>query len=983
MRRVQIEMEANAVNPRGAARGYFYGLAIAAVFLLVALGFGAALRLVAFDTSERLAHRHAETALASLSRTAAILDEVQHDGRDAQRAGAAQALKIQLGTLAEMFTNNEIQTYDLDRLRRTATVVALLNPSGMPPGVTAGRGVTDDDAGHIIAHMKSQEAAMLRLHAQDISIGQRQTITVLIGIGLLAAALTALAVRLTLSESRARRQVEGSLRESEARYRLITEYASDVIFQLGLDLTREYVSPASAKIMGYPPEEMIGRKAASEFHPDDVPAVATAYQALLAGGDGETLIARTRHRDGRWVWVEARVRLVRDHTGAPVKIIGVMSDVTARRTAEAALQESEAKFRALYNHAPAMMYSLDPDSRVMTISDEMLRVFGYRREEVIGRDSLDFMTPASRRDIALIARPDFAANGSVSDIPAQFLTKNGEIRDVLLSAVAERDDDGTIIRAIVATVDITKYLVAEAALRASEAQYRIVADNAGDLIMRFNAHGRRTYVSPSSTRIVGFTPEELIAMPVGSLAIPEESERLAAAYHMMMATGEGTRQLMQARHKDGRVLWLEANCTVVRDPGSGAPAGIMSFARDVTERQVAIELAEQARREAELANGAKSEFLATMSHEIRTPMNGVLGFASILLDTPLSAEQKRLVSLVKVSGEALLAIINDILDLSKIEAGSLELEAITLSLRDIVDGSISVVRASSIEKSLQLEVEVAADVPDAVIGDPNRLRQVLLNLLSNAIKFTESGSVTVRIGLLPGSGGQLLFEVVDTGIGIPEDRLHLLFQVFSQIDSSTTRKFGGTGLGLAISRRLIEAMPGGQIGVDSTPGVGSRFWFTVDLPRAEKPMMVTRRQASENPARPARILVAEDMLINQMVVEGILTHAGHHVALVSDGAAAVAAVAKGGFDLVLMDMHMPVMDGLDATRAIRALPGLVRNIPIIALSANAMPPEIELCQAAGMNGHLAKPIQQDTLLETVALWSDLADRHTPRDRALT
>ena len=360
-------------------------------------------------------------------------------------------------------------------------------------------------------------------------------------------------------------------------------------------------------------------------------------------------------------------------------------------------------------------------------------------------------------------------------------------------------------------------------------------------------------------------------------------------------------------------------------------------------------------------------------------MNGVLGFAGILLETELTEEQQHLVSLVRSSGDALLAIINDILDLSKIEAGSLDLETIGLSLRDTIDSSLDVVRPSSVEKSLDLHCLIAPDVPDIVIGDPIRLRQILLNLLSNAIKFTRKGSVILKIGHASQDDRRLLFEVIDTGIGIPEDRMHLLFQAFSQVDSSTTRNFGGTGLGLAISRRLVEAMPGGVIGVESAPGLGSRFWFKLDLPRADTIEAFEKPRAAPDRARPANVLVAEDVAINQMVVEGMLAQAGHNVELVNDGAAAVAAVATGVFDVVLMDMHMPVMDGLDATRAIRALPGSARNIPIIALSASAMRWEIELCQAAGMNGHLAKPIQQEDLLESVALWSRVSQRRGLHD----
>lgn len=969
--RIRIEMGPDEQKPFETSRYRFHGVWLTLIFVFVAVGFGGMVRLFALDSNQRARQAQSYEVLSALSRMATILGEFRQHGRDAQTAANAQALRAQLAALAESVRGDDILAFDLGRLRQTAAILALLNPAETVALQAAPRRV-NDDAEQIIGHIEAEETATLRSVSRDIAVGRRDTITFLVSVVILAAA--ALAAFTNLSQARAHRRAESTLRESETRYRYITEYASDVIFQLGLDLTREYFSPACFNVMGYRPEELVGTKAGSEFHPEDEHIVVRAYDALLAGSEGEILIARSRHRDGRWVWIEARVRLVRDRTGAPTKIIGVMTDITARRSTEIALQASEAKYRALYNHAPALMYSLDAGNRIVTVTDEFLRVFGYSRDEVIDRPSLDFMTPDSRRMIALIARPEFIATGAIHGIAAQFVTRHGEVRDVLLSAAAETETENTAARAIVAIVDVTERRAAEDALRASEAQYRIVADNAGDLIMRFDAKGRRTYVSPSSIRIVGFSPEEITAMAVGDFAIPEDRERLVAAFQTMMSTGEGTRQLLRTRHRDGRVLWLEANCTVLRDPTSNAPCGIMSFARDVTERQTAIEQAEEARREAELANRAKSEFLATMSHEIRTPMNGVLGFATILLDTPLTDEQKRLVSLVKVSGEALLAIINDILDLSKIEAGALGLEAIPASLREIVDGSISVVRAGCVEKALELVVEIAPDVPQTIIGDPNRLRQVLLNLLSNAIKFTEKGSVTLRIGVLPDDRGKLLFEVIDTGIGIPETRLHLLFQVFSQIDSSTTRKFGGTGLGLAISRRLIEAMPGGRIGVESNLGVGSRFWFTIDLETAEPAAATSPVPIGAAPTRAARVLVAEDMAINQMVVEGILSHAGHHVEIVSDGAAAVAAVAAGDFDLVLMDMHMPGMDGLDATRAIRVLPGPVADIPIIALSANAMQPEIELCHAAGMNGHLAKPIEQEALLQSVALWSNRRDR---------
>ena len=494
----------------------------------------------------------------------------------------------------------------------------------------------------------------------------------------------------------------------------------------------------------------------------------------------------------------------------------------------------------------------------------------------------------------------------------------------------------------------------------SDDLFRMLAEHAEDVLWAMRPDGTFIYCSPSAEQLRGFTGEEVARQSLDQVLTPDS---LAVAVERMAMLHDNVEMrrapmVLEQWCKDGSTVWTE----VIGSPMivDGRLVGFCGVTRDISARREWEGEILAAKEAAEALAAAKSQFLAMVSHEIRTPMNGILGMARLLLDDGPAPGQRDRLETLTASAEALLALLDDILDLSKLEAGRIECQATPFHLRSVVAGLMALMAGRADSKNLQVTADLAPEVPDWVLGDAGRLRQVLTNLVGNAVKFTAAGRVSLHVAAAEGG---LVFTVADTGIGIDAPARARLFEPFFQADSSISRRFGGTGLGLAICKRLVEAQ-GGEIGVDSEPGQGSRFWFRLPYPPAEAPAPAA---APALPPLPSlSILLAEDNPVNRKVALALLTRRGHRVETAEDGRAAVAAATRGGFDVVLMDMRMPDMDGLAAAAAIRRLDPPQGRVPIIALTANAMEDDVERCRAVGMDAHVAKPIDSAHLFGTIA-----------------
>lgn len=755
-------------------------------------------------------------------------------------------------------------------------------------------------------------------------------------------------------------------------------------------------------------------EAIAAYHPDDQPTLLALIAHAEETGEGYSFTLRLRRlSDGATRIVTAKAEVERDATGAHIALFGVFQDVTDReeaidrisealRQAEASRLEalrSEARLRALMENGSDVTMQSDVQGRLVYISPSVERISGYTPSEMIGKETLSFIEPEDARHVRDAVEMAIRTKGKtpLGRYQSRMKRKDGALIWLETAPALLLDPETQkIIGSTDVVRDITLRKNAEAAAaaaleeatrardlaRESESLYRLLADHASDIIVRAGPNGIIRYASPSASAL-GISAEDTVGRSTLDFVAPEDKAYARETIDALFAGDEpdrSRRREYRVTRPDGTVLWVEGNPSIVRDD-MGTPTEFITQFRDVTARKALEEELRLARDAADAAARAKSDFIANLSHEFRTPLNSIIGFSGILTSSPsLTARERRFVDLIESAGAGLLHMVNDILDYSGIESGSVRLNLQPVEIAVVLHDAAERQSPEALAKGIALSLFVDPEAGPWLMADAARLHQILSNLLSNSLRFTDVGSVALSCAVTRCEADRqtLRLEVRDTGIGISATDLDVIFNRFAQAHNESR---GGTGLGLTITKSLVEMM-GGRIEIQSAPDVGTTAIVELELQRS--PPMSKRESGFPNMAGAKRVLVVDDLDINGELISALLATHPHSVAHASNGAEAVNMVEHQLFDLILMDIRMPIMDGLVATQKIRQLPNGA-SVPIFALTAQVLPHQIAAMRAAGMDGHLAKPIAAGELYDVLSRCGVVArttppELHTLHDR---
>ncbi len=783
-----------------------------------------------------------------------------------------------------------------------------------------------------------------------------------------------------------RQRAEAEARERQRFVESLAEANPSMLYLFSIHNCRAvWLNSRVSTLLDRTPEEILGledRVIPRMVHHDDIKRLGLddLHRRFDSLKDGEVIESeyRLRHADGSWRWFRARDMVFRrDEAGHAEMILGVAEDITERKQTEDVL-------RVLFEKSSDAHILFDETEGIVDCNDATLRLIGPReKSEILGKHPADLgpaILPDGRSSKDERIKMDRIARQDGYHRFDWWITRaDGELIpcEVTLNTVevAERS------LLLVVLHDMSTQRKAEQAIRESESRFRELADSAPISISLFDPELGVTFINRTGLDFLGCSFEELKGRGWTRFVHPEDLPSLDAAVRASTRATEALRFEYRLRRHDGRYRWMVSRSVARHLPGS-VSVGFVGSSIDITECKEAEASMRIAKETAEAASRAKSEFLANMSHEIRTPMNGILGMTELALDTELSPRQREYIGMVKSSADSLLTVINDILDFSKIEAGKLSLDPTPFVLRETLEETLQTLALRAHSKGLELAGRIAPEIPDELIGDVGRLRQVIVNLVGNAIKFTDHGEVVVMIEPERVDDQEVILRVSvsDTGIGIPRAKLKAIFEPFEQVDGSTTRRFGGTGLGLPISSKLVELM-GGRVWVESELDRGSTFHFTATL-RPQPPEIRKASPATQPSLSSRSILVVDDSAINRRILEEVLSSWGARTLAVANGQAALdvlrfAAASGKPFDAALIDGMMPEMDGVTLAAQVLKDPAIA-GVPLLLLTSAGGLNGNQSCKELGFAAFMTKPVRQSDLLEALLRVLDSEPReHTP------